>query len=157
MKADPTHIDQVLVNLCVNARDAMPAGGVVAVAARNVVLGAADAERLGIRAGEYAAVSVSDSGHGMDSETAQRIFEPFFTTKTLGKGTGLGLSTVYGIASQSGGAVGVETARDTARPSRSTCRGRRTSSFPTSCPPLPRPRSSRRPSCSSRTSAPSAR
>ena len=110
VKADPTQIDQVLVNLCVNARDAMPNGGVVSVAARNVVLSAADAERLGIEAGDYAAVSVTDSGHGMDAETAARIFEPFFTTKELGKGTGLGLSTVYGIATQNGGAIGVETA-----------------------------------------------
>lgn len=110
VKADSTQIDQVLVNLCVNARDAMPNGGVVNVDARNVVLSAAAAERLGITAGDYAAVSVADSGHGMDSETAARIFEPFFTTKEQGKGTGLGLSTVYGIARQSGGAIGVETA-----------------------------------------------
>jgi PAS domain S-box-containing protein len=109
VKADPTHIDQVLVNLCVNARDAMPNGGVVTVAARNVVLSRANAEPLGIEAGDYAAVSVTDSGQGMDAETAARIFEPFFTTKELGKGTGLGLSTVYGIASQSSGAIDVET------------------------------------------------
>jgi signal transduction histidine kinase/CheY-like chemotaxis protein len=110
IKADPTQIDQVLVNLCVNARDAMPNGGVVNVSARNVVLLAAAAERLGVEGGEYAAVSVTDSGHGMDAETAARIFEPFFTTKELGKGTGLGLATVYGIATQSGGAIDVETA-----------------------------------------------
>jgi PAS domain S-box-containing protein len=109
VKADPTHIDQVLVNLCVNARDAMPNGGVVTVAARNVVLSTPDAERLGIETGEYAAVSVTDSGQGMDAETTARIFEPFFTTKELGQGTGLGLSTVYGIASQSSGAIDVET------------------------------------------------
>jgi PAS domain S-box-containing protein len=108
VKADPTQIDQVLLNLCVNARDAMPNGGVVTVAARNVALSTTAAERLGIAAGEYAAVSVKDSGRGMDAETAARIFEPFFTTKELGKGTGLGLSTVYGIASQSGGAIDVE-------------------------------------------------
>jgi signal transduction histidine kinase/CheY-like chemotaxis protein len=110
VKADTTQIDQVLLNLCVNARDAMPNGGVVTVAARNIVLPAVDAERLGIVGGDYAAVSVTDSGQGMDAETAARIFEPFFTTKDLGKGTGLGLSTVYGIASQSNGAVDVETA-----------------------------------------------
>jgi signal transduction histidine kinase len=110
VKADPTHIDQVLVNLCVNARDAMPNGGVVGITARNVVLAAADADRHGIAAGEYAAVSVTDSGHGMDAETAARIFEPFFTTKKVGEGTGLGLSTVYGIAKQNGGAVDLETA-----------------------------------------------
>jgi signal transduction histidine kinase/CheY-like chemotaxis protein len=110
VKADATQIDQVLLNLCVNARDAMPNGGVVTVAARNIVLSAVDAERLGIVAGDYAAVSVTDSGQGMDAATAARIFEPFFTTKDLGKGTGLGLSTVYGIASQSNGAIDVETA-----------------------------------------------
>jgi PAS domain S-box-containing protein len=109
VKVDPTHIDQVLVNLSVNARDAMPNGGIVMIAARNVVLSAVDAERLGVNAGEYAAVSVTDSGQGMDAPTAARIFEPFFTTKELGKGTGLGLSTVYGIATQNGGAVGVDT------------------------------------------------
>jgi signal transduction histidine kinase len=109
VKVDPTSIDQVLVNLCANARDAMPHGGIVVIAARNVVLSAAEAERYSIDAGEYAAVSVTDSGHGMDPETAARIFEPFFTTKELGKGTGLGLSTVHGIASQNGGAISVET------------------------------------------------
>jgi signal transduction histidine kinase len=110
VKADATQIDQVLLNLCVNARDAMPNGGVITVAARNIVLQTAAADRLGIAAGDYAAVSVADSGHGMDAETAARVFEPFFTTKELGKGTGLGLSTVYGIASQSGGAIDVESA-----------------------------------------------
>jgi signal transduction histidine kinase len=110
VKADATQIDQVLVNLCVNARDAMPNGGVVKIAARNMILSSAAADRLRIKAGEYAAVSVADSGHGMDPETAARIFEPFFTTKDLGKGTGLGLSTVYGIAVQSSGAVDVESA-----------------------------------------------
>jgi PAS domain S-box-containing protein len=110
VKADPTHIDQVVVNLCVNARDAMPDGGVVSVAARNLVLSAVDGERLGLGAGDYAAVSVTDSGCGMDAETAARIFEPFFTTKDLGKGTGLGLSTVYGIAKLSGGAIDVDSA-----------------------------------------------
>jgi PAS domain S-box-containing protein len=107
VKADPTNIDQVIVNLCVNARDAMPNGGVVTVAARNAILSPADAERLRMRAGEYVAVSVTDTGHGMDAETTARIFEPFFTTKELGQGTGLGLSTVYGIASQSSGAIDV--------------------------------------------------
>jgi PAS domain S-box-containing protein len=110
VKIDPTQIDQVLVNLCVNARDAMPNGGVVTVAGRNVALSAPDAEHLRIEAGDYAALSVTDSGDGMDAETAARIFEPFFTTKTLGKGTGLGLSNVYGIASQNSGAIRVETA-----------------------------------------------
>jgi two-component system cell cycle sensor histidine kinase/response regulator CckA len=110
VKADPTQIDQVLVNLCVNARDAMPNGGVVAVAARNVVLSALEAEPLGIAAGDYATVSVTDTGQGMDADTAARIFDPFFTTKEQGKGTGLGLSTVYGIAIQNSGAIGLETA-----------------------------------------------
>jgi PAS domain S-box-containing protein len=112
VKVDPTQIDQVLVNLCVNARDAMPDGGIVTVSAHNVVLSASEAERLALPAGEYAAISVADSGHGMDADTVARIFEPFYTTKELGKGTGLGLSTVYGIATQSGGAVGVASAVD---------------------------------------------
>jgi CheY-like chemotaxis protein len=110
VKVDPTQIDQVIMNLCVNARDAMPDGGVVSVAARNVALSDFDAAPLGIAAGQYAALSVRDTGHGMDAETAARVFDPFFTTKEQGKGTGLGLSTVYGIASQNGGAIGVETA-----------------------------------------------
>jgi signal transduction histidine kinase len=110
VKVDPTQIDQVLMNLCVNARDAMPNGGVVSITARNVVLSTLEAEPLGIAAGDYAAVSVMDTGQGMDADTAARIFDPFFTTKEQGKGTGLGLSTVYGIASQNRGAVGVETA-----------------------------------------------
>ena len=110
VKLDPTSIDQVLVNLCVNSRDAMPNGGVVRIDARNAVLTAAAAETLSIDPGEYVALSVIDSGHGMDAETAARLFEPFFTTKPLGKGTGLGLATVYGIARQSGGAIHVETA-----------------------------------------------
>jgi CheY-like chemotaxis protein len=110
VKVDPTQVDQVLINLCVNARDAMPDGGVVRIAARNVVLTALEAEPLRIAAGDYAAVSVTDTGHGMDADTAARIFDPFFTTKEQGKGTGLGLSTVYGIASQNTGAVDVDTA-----------------------------------------------
>jgi PAS domain S-box-containing protein len=112
VKADPTNIDQVIVNLCVNARDAMPNGGVVTVAARNAILSPGDAERLRMEPGEYVAVSVTDTGEGMDAETTARIFEPFFTTKELGQGTGLGLSTVYGIASQSSGAIDVQSTPD---------------------------------------------
>src|SRR5258708_1336554 len=85
VKVDPTQIDQVLMNLCVNARDAMPDGGVVGIAVRNVVLSATEAEPLGIAAGDYAALSVTDTGHGMDADTAARIFDPFFTTKEQGK------------------------------------------------------------------------
>jgi PAS domain S-box-containing protein len=103
--ADPSQMEQVLLNLAINARDAMPMGGELRVVSRNVEL--AD-PRHGLAAGPYVTVSVSDTGCGMDAATQSRIFEPFFTTKEPGKGTGLGLSTVFGIVRQSGGAVVVE-------------------------------------------------
>jgi signal transduction histidine kinase/CheY-like chemotaxis protein len=107
IKADPHQIEQVIMNLAVNARDAMPGGGRLIVETRNIQL---DSEFETLRPGAYALLSVSDNGHGMDSATAARIFEPFYTTKELGKGTGLGLSTVFGIVEQSGGLVTVESA-----------------------------------------------
>ena len=109
--ADPGQIEQVLVNLVVNARDAMPQGGRLAIATGNREFTADSATRPnGMRAGSYVAIGVSDTGVGIDTAHHARIFEPFFTTKDPGKGTGLGLSTVYGIVQQSGGHVTVESA-----------------------------------------------
>ena len=107
VRMDPSQVEQVLVNLAVNARDAMPDGGALRIALANASLDDAAATRRSLTAGEYVRLTVSDSGTGMPDEVRQRIFEPFFTTKDVGKGTGLGLSICYGIVAQAGGAIDV--------------------------------------------------
>jgi CheY-like chemotaxis protein len=102
---DPPQLENALLNLCINARDAMPDGGRITIETADRWLDQREARQLGLPEGQYLALSVADTGTGMSPEVIQRVFEPFFTTKPLGQGTGLGLSMIYGFAQQSGGQV----------------------------------------------------
>ncbi len=109
VKADPGQIEQVIVNLAVNSRDAMPGGGTLTIAIESAMLGfECPPGKVGVDQGDYVIISVTDTGCGIDEETLKHIFEPFFTTKEVGKGTGLGLSSVYGIINQHNGRIEVE-------------------------------------------------
>jgi len=112
VSADPNQIDQVLMNLAVNARDAMPMGGKLVIETTNLNVDQARADRWNCRPGEYVSLTATDNGIGMSEEVKRKVFDPFFTTKETGKGTGLGLSICYGIIKQNGGHIEVESEID---------------------------------------------
>ena len=110
---DRNALEQAIINLAVNARDAMPNGGEILISAENQTISSdAQSKLLGLETGDYVVVSVTDTGQGMRPEVLSRAFEPFFTTKDVGEGTGLGLSTVFGFAKQSGGHATIESEPD---------------------------------------------
>ena len=108
IRIDPGQFEAALLNLALNARDAMPRGGTLRITARNAIVAAGEAQRREISAGEYVVMDIKDTGSGMPADIAHRAFQPFFTTKEEGKGSGLGLAMVYGFARQSGGTAEVE-------------------------------------------------
>jgi len=149
--ADPTQLEQVVVNLVANARDAMPDGGAVSVAAYDVhVRGGATAGRLGLAAGDWVALVIADKGPGIDPATQRRVFEPFFTTKPGGRGTGLGLSIVDRVVRAAGGAIQLQSAPGRGSrfriflPAMATCRNDLPIRSDGSCPTHPAARASRR-------------
>lgn len=130
VKADCGQIEQVIMNLALNARDAMQDGGRLLVETSDLEVDEASVQQYAVpAAGRYVVLSVTDSGKGIDLETQARIFEPFFTTKLFGKGSGLGLATVYGIVKQSGGGISVQSQPGQAPHSKSICRGQKKGSL----------------------------